>query len=172
MIRSYSLAVASLFAALACSDHAGTTAPIGPDELTPSPPSLAVLTGIVVVERVANYPATIRLREPDGTLTLLVGSESRPMASVADAEVSVHGTWDASPGLVVERFQVLSMNGRPALDGVLEATATGFALRLNDGTYREISASPSEIAQYVGARLWVTGSADDQPVTFGVIEAR
>jgi hypothetical protein len=73
--------------------------------------------------------------------------------------------------MVVERFQVLSMNGRPAIDGVLEETASGLMLRLSGGATRALSDAEGAFAAHIGDRLWITG-LDEPPVEFGVIDAR
>lgn len=63
------------------------------------------------------------------------------------------------------------MYGRPALDGVLEVTDDGFALRLSDNSLRVVPGLDSECAEYVGARSWVIGWDDDTDVQFGPIGA-
>ena len=173
MTRAYSLAALSLFAALACSDHQAGTSPTEPGGTTlPPASSIAEVTGIIVVDGAGAVDSYVHLMQQDGSLILLVGTEARTLASVAGGEVLVHGTWDANPGLVVSDFQVLSMGGRPALDGVIELTDYGLALRLKDGSYVDLAQCPAELSTIVGDRIWLTGSADSPPVTYGVIEAR
>jgi len=173
MTRAFSLAAVSLIAALACSDNRAATSPTEPFGPTwPSGPSIAEVTGIIVVDGAGAVDAAIHLIQQDGSLILLVGTEARTLASVAGGEVLVHGTLDANPGLVVSDFQVLSMGGRPALDGVIEMTDYGLALRLKDGSYVDLAQCPAELSTIVGDRIWLTGSADSPPVTYGVIEAR
>jgi hypothetical protein len=173
MTRAFSLAAVSLVAALACSDHGAGTSPTEPYGPTlPSAPSIAEVTGIIVVDGAGAGDAYVHLMQQDGSLILLVGTEARTLASVAGGEVIVHGTWDANPGLVVSDFQVLSMGGRPALDGVIEMTDRGLALLLRDGSYVDLAECPAELSTIVGDRIWLTGSAANPPVQFGVIEAR
>jgi hypothetical protein len=172
MTRAYSLAALSLVAALACSDHQVGTSPTEPGGTTlPPVSSIAEVTGIVLVNWINGAPA-IHLTQQDGALILLVGTEARTLASVPGGEVVVHGTWDANPGLVVADFQVLSMGGRPALDGVVEMRDGGLTLRLKDGSYFDLADIPAELSAIVGDRIWLTGSSANPPVQFGVIEAR
>lgn len=101
----------------------------------------------------------------------LLGNQLGALASVDGGDVIARGTFDANPGFVVDEFQVTGMYGRPALDGVLEATEDGFALRLSDNSLRVVPGLDSDCAEYVGARLWVIGWDDDSEVVFGVIGA-
>jgi hypothetical protein len=93
------------------------------------------------------------------------------LASVDGGDVVVRGTFDLNPGFVVDEFQVTGMYGRPALDGVLEVTADGFALRLSDNSVRVVPGLTSDCENYIGARIWVIGWDDDTEVQFGPIGA-
>jgi len=170
MIRSHFLAAACAVALLACSDNPSAPA-TGTDGTRPFIPSLFEVTGTVVVTGNPDDGLEVQLKQSDGTMLSLVGSEARLLASVDGGEVLVRGTWDAPPGLVVGSFQVLAMNGRAAIDGVLEITDYGYALRLSSGAYYDLSDPPAELMNHVGDRLWVTGSAEEPPVEFGVIRA-
>ncbi|HEX6943488.1 MAG TPA: hypothetical protein VF128_11215, partial [Gemmatimonadaceae bacterium] len=86
-------------------------------------------------------------------------------------DVVARGTFDANPGFVVQDFQVTGMYGRPALDGVLEVTHDGFALRLRDGSLRALPGLSSDCEEYIGARLWVIGFDDADVPEFGRIGA-
>lgn len=169
------LAIAALaWTALACGDRSGSL--ITDPTLTPPSqpiqpaPSLATVAGRVVVTGSADNRA-VNVRIQSGDLVRLVGSEAAAIFSVDGADISVRGTWDANPGLVVQDFQVLAMKGRPAMDGILELTASGCALRLADGTLRVVpgDAENGNIRDFVGLRLWVIGSDTERPVEFGVI---
>ena len=154
-----------------CSDGKSPTAPYtehNPGH--PIAPSIVERSGTVVVEEFDGR-RSIQLELEDGALIPLVGGEATLIASVAGGQVLVYGTLDASPGMVVERFQVLAMNGRSAIDGVLEETDTGLALRLANGLLRYVIDVQGFFANHVGERLWITG-LDEPPMEFGVIEAR
>jgi hypothetical protein len=84
--------------------------------------------------------------------------------------VVVWGTFD-EPGFTVQDFRIMEMHGRPALDGLLEATKDGFALRLMDGSRRMVPRLDSSCVKYVGARVWVIGWDEDADVVCGPIAA-
>ena len=172
MFRIRHVSLALLMVAAACSADRGAAIATGPDDTDPGSSNIAEITGVVTVDNSSAELPVVNVIRPDGTLVRIVGSQTRELANLAGGEVWIRGTWDASPGLVLERFLVLAMNGRPALDGVLEGSDDGFGLRLADGGYRELSGAPAELSAFVGARIWFTGSEEDPPVAFGVIEAR
>jgi hypothetical protein len=133
-------------------------------------PAITELTGFVVLGESNDGTArTIGLRLQDGAQIALVGSEANPMASVDGAEVRVRGTFDAAPGLVVESFTVISVGGRPALDGIVTEMAESYGLLLRDGTIYALVAPPAELLEHLGERVWLTGDWDAPPIEFGVI---
>ncbi len=167
MIRIQTVALALVVAAFGCSEHRwpNTT---GPDDvLPPGVPSVAQVSGTVIVTGIGTS-RSVHLRRSDGSLLLIIGNEAARLASVAGGEVMAQGTWDAPPAFVLDGFQVLSMSGRAAYDGVLTASGNGFALRLASGTVRSIASAPAELANHLGERIWITG-LEDPPVAFGVI---
>jgi hypothetical protein len=64
---------------------------------------------------------------------------------------------------------VLVVEGRAAMDGVLEQDEGRYYLRLATGDVFWFEEGPSEFDANIGKRIWVTGSVDDPPLTFGVI---
>jgi hypothetical protein len=168
MFRPNLLFAGFAIALLACTDqHASPTGPRGITETPVAPPSFAELQGVVEVNGTEEYG--VRLRLPDGTTIQLIGGETERLARVVGAEVYVRGTWDAPPGLVVESFLVIAVDGRAASDGVLVQTDDGFALRLRDGSLHMLPALPEALMELIGARIWLTG-IDEPPVAFGVID--
>lgn len=170
MNRLHIIAAATLASVLACSDSEGPTAPgtRSPPTRDAPPPALATITGRVIVGG-STESRTVDIRTEDGTLVRLAGVLAARLATVDGADVVVRGTWDANPGLVVQDFEVTGMHGRPALDGILELTTGGYALRLANGELCPVTGLSADVAEYVGARLWVIGSDDDPPAMFGVI---
>jgi hypothetical protein len=167
MQRAYYLVLASAFA-VACADSptAGTT--IGGYPPPAPAPSTAVLSGRIIVSGIGS-DRIVELRDDHGDVFRLLGNETIALANVDSGDAVVWGTWDANPGFVVSEFIVTGMHGRPALDGVLEATDEGFALRLNDGSFTTVPGLTSECVPYLGARIWVVGFEDGVEVQFGVI---
>lgn len=168
MTRSRFLTLAAVFAVVACTDNPNgiLTGPIDPEQPLLPTPSLATLSGRISVSG-AGDDRLIELRDASGGVYRLVGSESGALASVDGGDVVARGTFDANPGFVVQDFQVTGMHGRPALDGVLEVTQDGFALRLANDELRAVPLR-ADCIQHVGYRLWVVGWEDPQ-AEFGVI---
>ena len=172
MQRLRVLMAAAAFSLVACTDipNSAITAPKDPRQPLLPTPSTMTLSGRISVTGLVDYDRKIELWD-GAELYRLVGSQSSALASVDGADVVVRGTFDANPGFVVEEFQVTGMLGRPALDGVLEATGDGFSLRLSDGSLRAVPNLTSECAEFVGTRLWVIGFEEGSEVVFGRIAA-
>lgn len=169
MKRKHIFTLGAVASIVACSENAGhaVTGPV--DQPPPLPtPSLTTIAGRIIVTGTGG-DQLVELQNETGTVYRLVGSQASVLASVDGGDVVARGTFDANPGFVVEDFQVTGMRGRPALDGVLEQTAAGFALRLRDGTLRVIPGL-ADCEDHVGARLWVTGY-DGPEAEFGRIGA-
>lgn len=90
---------------------------------------------------------------------------------VADPDQQAQASTPTGARFIVFSFEVVAMQDRPALDGILELTTDGFAVRLANGEVRLVTGCPESIAEHVGQRLWVVGSEDEPPVQFGVIAA-
>jgi hypothetical protein len=169
MKYAFFLVLASLLGA-ACSDspvaNAGTVNQGNPP---PDPvPANSALSGRILVRGIG-AARVVELRDDHGDVFRLLGSETIALANVDGGDAVVWGTWDASPGLVVSKFKLTGMNGRPALDGVLEATDEGFSVRLNDGSFRGVPGLSAECVAYLGARVWVVGFEDGTDVELGMI---
>jgi hypothetical protein len=169
MKQLHYLVLASAFA-VACADsptaYSGTT--IGGYPPPAPAPSTAALSGRIIVSGIG-ADRIVELRDDHGDVFRLLGNETIALANVDSGDVVVWGTWDANPGFVVSEFKVIGMLGRPALDGVLEATDEGFALRLSDGSQTVVPGLTSDCAAYLGARIWVVGFEDGTDVQIGVI---
>jgi hypothetical protein len=173
MTRNRFFTLVAVFSIAACSDNPNSaiTGPIDPrnpqQPILPAPSS-ATISGRISVSGYGDR--AVELRDAGGNVYRLVGGEAARLASVDGADVVARGTFDANPGFVVEEFQVTGMFGRPALDGVLEATDDGYALRLTDGSLRVVPGL-TNCSQHVGARLWVIGWDEESGPQFGLIAA-
>jgi len=170
MTRAPIFAVAGVISLIACSDNPNSTlaGPLDPYRPVPVTPLATTILGRIGVHPLADDQA-IELQGVDGGVYRLLGNASDALASVQGADVVVRGTFDANGDFVVLEFEVTGMNGRPALDGVLEATDGGFALRMSDGLLQDIPGLPDDCAENVGRRIWVVGWDYDPPVQYGVI---
>jgi hypothetical protein len=171
MKRSSIVALGAVLSVVACTDNPVVTGPVDPSQPIQPTPSMATIEGRVIVTG-AGSDQLVELKDGNGNVYRVVGSQSASLASVDGGDVLARGTFDANPGFVVQEFQVTGMHGRAALDGVLEITESGFALRLHNGTLRVIPSLGSDCAEYVGARLWVIGFEDPSGAQFGRIGAQ
>ena len=175
MTRNRFFTLAAVFSIAACSDNPNSaiTGPI--DSRNPQypilpAPSTETISGRISVTTGIGGDRAVELRDADGNLYRLMGYEAGRLASVDGGDVVARGTFDANPGFVVQDFEVTGMFDRPALDGVLEATGEGYALRLSDGSLRVVPGL-TNCEEHVGARLWVIGWDEESGVEFGLIAA-
>ena len=164
MLTNRLLLIASLLGVTACSDQ--PTGPKLPAFIEPATGVRVELNGIVVLPGSEMAPAFLRV---GSELVPLRGSEAVLITHVEGAQVSVIGTRDSDPGVVVESFQVLTMRGRAVVDGTLELVPGGaYAVRLATGALYMIADAPADLITHVGARIWLTTSATEA-LEFGII---
>lgn len=72
---------------------------------------------------------------------------------------------------MVGDFTVVSADGQPALDGVLEQEGSTLYLRTADRRL-PLGNPPDDLRGLVGARVWLTGVPERGPNAFGVITPR
>ena len=154
---------------------------------TPPPPppnlGLTVITGTVSIDGSAS-PVAVSLQLESGAVVALVGGEAQRLGILDGAEVELRGAWtvvesrletdDAIdspiPTFEVDRFQVLVVGGRAAIDGMLAEEDGTYYVELLDGDLVWLDSAPSDFQACLGKRVWVTGSMDDPPFMIGVIE--
>ena len=172
MKYAQSLTAAVVLIACGCTEPSlGPSNPVGVRTLPP-PPEPVEITGTVGVSPVATF-----LRLESGDVIDIIGSEARRLAVLEGAQVKVRGFWNydlldegVGPGLQAEVFLVLSVGGRPAMDGLLGEDEGRYYLQFIAGDVHWFEDGPSDFADYIGKRIWVTGSTEDPPLAFGVIE--
>ena len=167
------ITMAAAFSALASTDNpeSGPPGPIDPMQPIMRTPTMTTIAGRISATGFGD-DRMVELRDGFGNLYRLVGGEASALASVDGGDVVVRGSFDANPGFVVDEYQVTAIYDTPALDGVLETTDEGFALRLTDGSLRVVPGLDAECAEHVGARVWVTGwEGDAEAVQSGLIAA-
>lgn len=162
---SFVVAAATL---IGCGDSSEPTQ-IARPTITPTSRA-ATLIGTVVQNTTDRSGALLALHQEDGTETALTGAEAGTMATVIGDDVEVSGTIDDVGQLTVQRFVLLAVGGQQVLDGVLEMTDDGgFTLDLTIGGFMPVADPPTELQQYVGDRVWISGLDGQTPMTFGVI---
>jgi len=90
---------------------------------------------------------------------------------LAGVEVWVRGTSQEGQ-LMVSQLSVRSVNGVPAVDGMLASDGDALMLVTADGARHRLVTPPSALRSHVGARVWIAGPLNREPTTFGVIQNR
>ncbi|HEU4587883.1 MAG TPA: hypothetical protein VFS11_04505 [Gemmatimonadales bacterium] len=125
------------------------------------------LEGTVQVGGVQAFPKVTLLGDSGARSATLEGPAT--LARVAGLRIAVYGR-QQDDKFVVKQFRVVSANGVPATDGRLVAEGEGLALETADGARHPLGRPSPGLRQYVGQRVWVAGSLDREPVSYGVIE--
>jgi hypothetical protein len=182
MTRAQLLTAAVLIACGCTESPAGPAYSVG--GVSPPPLGPSVITGTVSIDGSVS-PAAVSLQLESGALVALVGFEAQRLGILDGAEVELRGAWtildsplldtDVSldpvrPTFGVDRFQVLVVGGRPAIDGLLNEDNGAYYVELLAGTRIWLDSVPSDFESCLGKRVWVTGSMDDPPYMIGVID--
>ena len=69
----------------------------------------------------------------------------------------------------VNGFEVVALEGTPAVDGVLAQDDDAIVLVRRDGRRIPLSAVPPALRRHIGERVWVAGRPEGRVETFGVI---
>ncbi len=131
------------------------------------------LRGIVRVT--GNEPAVTIILEPsvapdriDARAVTLAG-ERTVLRQLADMEVVVTGTSESDARFVVSDVALRAVSGVTALDGILEQSDGGYAIRTRDGTRLPVAHLPAPLRARVGQRVWIAGALSAPPEAYGVI---
>ncbi len=100
---------------------------------------------------------------------VLTGSATGALRRTSGAEVWVSGT-RTDRAFAVTEFRVRAVDGQPAIDGRLALDDTVLVLVTADGARHTVSRPPQVLRGLVGARVWLTGSLDQGPLVWGVID--
>ena len=173
------IAAAWLAAGTACSDSLAPkdqTLPAGPTQ------PAATISLIGIVHQTTDLRNSFTLSTDDGQQIVLVGANLASVAAVDMAEVEVRGAWNADGALEVNDFVVRSVEGAPAMDGILVAlldnsgqdiispSVLGYALQLTRGGTIALTDPPADLIAHLGERVWVTGDPNAAPTAFGFIQ--
>lgn len=127
-------------------------------ETSVSTPLVAETTaiGVVLVQGADPRPQFV-LQTSSGKRWTLVGALTPELAQLAGARVSVHGRATAQPppdtaGISVESYDILEVAGAKPIVGRIRQRA---GLVFVDTT--QLGTPPPELAQAVGAKVWVVG---------------
>lgn len=173
MIAFRRLAPLALIPLLACARSDNARSSSTPETSDEAEVATDTLRGTIAV--VGADPTTmvaLRCRTGGGEV-YLSGSDESMLGRLSGVDVWVSGQLDsAERRMEVRRFEVRSVDGVPAVDGVLEMGEQGLVLIRPDGRHLPIRNAPDELLQHIGARVWISGPLDEEPVAFGVIGPR
>ncbi len=157
--------VASALALVACSDNYRSTL-TEPAGVNPPAPVLQKIRGTVVLDNGFGAPSL----QTETARISLQGSVASTMASVDGTDVEVLGIFDGASALMVESFEVVGFQGRPALDGYLDIDDQGrlWILRANNELV-PVDNPSEELRAYIGQRIWLVQGDSDDTTEFGAI---
>lgn len=104
-----------------------------------------------------------------GKSIVLAGPQARLLRNASGADVWVAGTRRTDGQFEVSRFEVRTADGVPAYDGTLELQGSQYYLVTADGHRHVVNNVPAALRTHVGERVWMTGTLEKGPVTFGVL---
>jgi hypothetical protein len=140
-----------------------TTPATPPATTTDSVRGIVSVVGTSFDKRVMVAPGGSGRRvEITGKLASIVGH-------VAGADVSVVGRMSGTQ-LEATSFVVRTVDGQPAIDGILRTEAGVTYIVSADGTRTRIAAPPPPLQGKDGARVWITGDPAKSVASFGFID--
>ena len=121
-----------------------------------------------IVAETGSVPITsIVVRPAGGRSVTILGSLAPEIGRAAGAEVWVSGHRTAE-GLHAMRYAVRSVDGEPAVDGVLASEDGGLVL-VTTGGRRRIVRPPQALRGMIGARVWLVGPIEGGITSYGVL---
>ena len=130
-------------------------------------------------ERVVGVPASVgsapmnvrtQLAAEGGESLYVTGPLSNEIRSLAGARVAVWGRRGKDRSLEATNYDVLSVNGRPAVMGVVERASDGsLHLRTADGKAVRLQGAPAAFRP--GMKVWVQGPGNITVQTYGVVRS-
>lgn len=144
----------------------GGQAPGTPATPVTTPAGADTIRGIAA--EVGSIPVTsIVVRPAGGRSVTILGDLAREIGRAAGADVWVRGR-RTPQGLVAEQYAVRTVDGQPAVDGVVAAEGDGLAL-ITPGGARRIARPPQALRGMIGARVWLVGDLDGSITSYGVL---
>jgi hypothetical protein len=95
--------------------------------------------------------------------------DSASLARVAGLEVRLFGIRSSAQSMIVESFVVLRAAKSPVVDGILEEANGRLQLVTSSGITHVLGNPPSPLWQMKGSRVWLGGSLEKGPNTYGLI---
>jgi hypothetical protein len=155
------LAAAAMLVATGCTPPPNGTAN-GPG------PAGDRVEGNVAVVGSAPMNVRVTVQPDDGPGVYVVGSLVQEIRQLGGVRVALSGRRTGGEFQATD-YEVISVDGRPAVMGVVERAADGgVQLRLKDGTLVRLGGATANLP--VGRKVWVQGPETVQVQTYGIIE--
>lgn len=124
--------------------------------------------GIVLV--VGAEPLSwVALQTPEGQLSLS-GELAESLRHAAGVEVWISGA-RADDGVVrVDAYRIRAVDGVTAVDGVLEVDGDDAVLLTASGERVRYAPAPAGLRALEGRRVWISGPAGGEPVSWGALD--
>src|SRR5262245_60426585 len=130
-----------------------------------TPPSM--LRGIISVTG-TSFDQHMQLRTQDRSTRLLANPvDSAALTRWGGVEVETRG-WLDERGMRVANFTASSVSGSRVVDGIVRVNGGNVSLETQNGVVA-LGNPPNELRTMPGARVWVSGSLEKGPNSYGVI---
>jgi hypothetical protein len=130
-----------------------------------APPSM--LRGIVSVTG-TSFDQRIQIQAENRSTRLWANpADSAALIRLGGVEVETRG-WLDERGMRVASFTAWSVSGSRVVDGIVRVNGTSVSLETTAGLV-PLGNPPNELRMMPGARVWVSGSLDKGPNSYGVI---
>lgn len=134
----------------------------------------AGVQGVVRVVGSGPVDVHVMLETPDGSSVRVVGELRDEIRRLSGAVVRVEGAVEASEVPIARRqlraadYEIVSVNGEPVIQGVVEGKMGGWTVvRTRDGERVYLASAPDEIR--TGQKVWVQGPRAVVVQSYGVI---
>jgi hypothetical protein len=130
-----------------------------------TPPSM--LRGIISVTG-TGFDQRIQIRVENRSTRLWASpADSAALVRLGGLEVETRG-WLDERGMRVASFTAWSVSGSPVVDGIVRLNGRDVSLETAKGLVA-LGNPPNELRMMPGARVWVSGSLEKGPNSYGVI---
>lgn len=121
-----------------------------------------------IVSAVGSFPMTsVVVRPASGDAITITGPLAGEIARAAGAEVWVSGD-RAARSIAARSYAVRTVDGEPAVDGILERDGDGLVLVTRSGR-RPIARPLQALRGMIGARVWLVGPLDGTITSYGIL---
>lgn len=118
------------------------------------------------IRQVGGTPNVSTRIETEGESVVLVGDLAVELARAAGAVARVYGATvaDDRNRIRVHSYELVSVDGRTPLVGILDTLRGAVVLRADDGTDAELAGGTARMREAAGSRIWVTTREDERTI--------